>query len=66
MGSLQPGAALPTALLSIYELQPKYVIAVGIMFGVDMKEQKIGQILFSRQIQSYELQRVSTDDSSKT
>lgn len=65
MGSSQPGAALPTALLSIYELQPKYIIAVEIMFGVDVEKQKIGQLLFSRQIQSYELQRISADASSK-
>lgn len=65
MGSVQPGAALATTLQSISELNPKYIIAVGIMFGVDSVKQEIGQILFSKQIQNYELQRVSTNKITK-
>jgi nucleoside phosphorylase len=45
---------------SIEALQPAAVVMVGIAFGVDSKKQKIGDILVSRQLTSYELQRVGT------
>ncbi|WP_166679911.1 5'-methylthioadenosine/S-adenosylhomocysteine nucleosidase family protein [Kribbella pratensis] len=44
---------------AIDDLRPAYVIGVGVAFG--MKEsQPIGQVLISRQLADYELQRVGT------
>lgn len=62
MGSSSPGAALATTMQAINDLQPKYIIAVGILFGVDRDKQKIGQIFYSRQLQSYNLMRMGTDE----
>jgi nucleoside phosphorylase len=61
MGSGAPGASLPTASDAIDELKPSSVVMVGIAFGVDSAKQKIGDILVSRQLRPYELQRVGTD-----
>jgi len=66
MGSLQPGAALATTLKAMHELQPKYIIAVGIMFGVSSEKQEIGQILYSKQIQLYEVQKIATEENASS
>ena len=61
MGSTQPGGATTTTLRAITDLAPRYVIAVGVMFGIDRSKQKNGQIMYSRQLQNYELQRIGTE-----
>src|SRR5262249_455936 len=38
------------------------VVLVGIAFGVEPDKQKIGEILVSRQLKPYELQRVGTNE----
>lgn len=48
---------------SIQAVQPKGILMVGIAFGVDRAKQPIGTILVSKQIHSYELQRISKDAS---
>jgi nucleoside phosphorylase len=58
MGSVSPGASLPTVSDAIDEKKPRYVLLVGIAFGVDPDRQHIGRVLVSRQLQGYELQRV--------
>ena len=60
MGTSGPGAALLTVYDGINALSPTAVIMVGIAFGVDHGRQKIGDILVSQKIQSYEPQRVGT------
>ncbi len=52
--------ALRRGILSV---SPFAVLMVGIAFGVDPKEQPIGTILVSKQIQTYELQRINRDAS---
>lgn len=60
MGSGSPGASHATLADAIDDLKPKVVILAGIAFGIDEKTQAIGQILVSRQLQSYELARVGS------
>jgi nucleoside phosphorylase len=60
MGSVSPGAAFGTVAGACDELEPSAVITMGIAFGVDPKKQGIGDILVSRQLHPYELQRVGT------
>lgn len=57
MGSGSPGASQQTVDKGIRALNPGAVIAVGIAFGVNEKKQAIGDVLVSRQLHLYELQR---------
>lgn len=61
MGSHSLGAAMQAVDKAIRALKPTMVIAVGIAFGVDNTKQRIGDILVSRQLLLYELQRVGAD-----
>lgn len=65
MGSVGPGGSLTTISDALDDIKPIGVIMVGIAFGVDEKRQKIGEIIVSRQLQSYELARVGTNDSGR-
>jgi nucleoside phosphorylase len=58
MGSGGPGGSQATATDAIRDLKPSAVVMVGIAFGMDKRSQAIGDILLSRQLQPYELQRV--------
>jgi nucleoside phosphorylase len=60
----QSGSIL-TIQEGIASLEPSAVILVGIAFGVNEKKQHIGDILVSRQIMDYDLQRIGTDDDGK-
>ena len=60
----QSGAIL-TIQEGIAALYPSAVIMVGIAFGMNEKKQHIGDILISRQIMDYDLQRIGTDTDSK-
>lgn len=62
MGSLSPGAALVTILRAIEDISPKAIILVGTAFGLKPKYQKIGDILVSCHIRSYEQQKVYDGD----
>jgi nucleoside phosphorylase len=62
MGAGGIGGAQETIQRSIQALGASSVIMVGIAFGVDEDNQKIGQILVSKQLQLYDLQRVSKND----
>jgi nucleoside phosphorylase len=64
MGSGEPGGAAMTTLQAMHDLEPRHIIAVGIMFGIDPDTQKIGHILYSKQLQSYELMKMGTDKDS--
>ena len=61
MGSGGVGAMQQTVDKAIRALDPGAVIAVGIAFGVDESKQAIGDILLSKQLRLYELQRVGKD-----
>lgn len=58
MGSLSPGAALVTILKAIEVIAPVAIIMVGTAFGLKPEKQKLGDILVSCQIRSYEQQKL--------
>ena len=62
MGSGGIGAMQQTVDKAIRALDPGVVIAVGIAFGVDENKQAIGDILLSKQLRPYELQRIGKDE----
>ena len=61
MGSSGPGAMQQAVDKAIRALDPGAVIAIGIAFGVNEKNQSLGDILLSKQIQLYDLQRAGTE-----
>jgi nucleoside phosphorylase len=65
MGSTQPGATTTTTLQAMREVCPRYLIVVGIAFGVDPDKQPIGQILYSEKLQDYNLFKIGTDKDTK-
>ncbi|AMV40496.1 hypothetical protein [Planctomyces sp. SH-PL62] len=62
MGSGGRGGSQRSVDMAIDTINPEVVIAVGIAFGVDEKKQKIGDILISSQLWTYELRRVGTEE----
>jgi nucleoside phosphorylase len=61
MGSGGLGASLQTVQKGIAALSPSAVIMVGIAFGINSERRAIGDILVSKQMLLYELQRVGTN-----
>ncbi len=61
MGASGPSGSLLTVQEGIQALSPSAVIMVGVAFGMKPKKQQIGDILVSRQLLGYELQRVERD-----
>lgn len=61
-GTGGPGGSALTATESITALAPEAVIMPGIAFGVDPQTQRIGDVLLSTQILSYELRRMGTGE----
>ena len=61
IGSGGAGAMQQAVDKAIRALRPGAVIAVGIAFGVNEKDQTIGDILLSKQLRSYELQRAGPE-----
>jgi nucleoside phosphorylase len=59
-GTSTVGGSLSTIQVAIQELNPTWVIMVGIAFGIDPDKQPIGTILVSKQIQQYEIRRIGT------
>ena len=49
---------------AIRALRPGAVIAVGIAFGVSERDQSIGDLLLSKQLRLYDLQRAGAKSSS--
>jgi len=62
MGSAGLGASLLTIKKGIDDLSPSAVIMAGIAFGIDSRTQSIGDVLVSKQLMLYDLQRVGTED----
>lgn len=58
MGSGGRGGSQEAVRKGIEALKPSAVIMVGIAFGTDEKKQKIGDILVSKQLLLYELQKI--------
>jgi nucleoside phosphorylase len=60
MSSSTLGGSQQTVQKGIEALSPIAVIMVGIAFGMDSQKQRIGDILISKQLKPYELQKVGT------
>ncbi len=58
MGTSGPGSSLQAVSKGIAALHPAAVVMVGIAFGVNDAKQRLGDILVSRQLMLYDLQRV--------
>ena len=58
MGSEGPTGSTMTIQKAIQEVGPQVIIMVGIAFGIKQDEHKIGDILVSKQIVSYETQKI--------
>jgi nucleoside phosphorylase len=65
MGAGGPSGSLATVIEAIDNLSPSAVIMLGIAFGVDPGSQSLGDVLVSKQLVEYELQRVGTDSKGK-
>jgi WD40 repeat protein/nucleoside phosphorylase len=61
MGTVGPSGATLVVYDAIKALSPGAVIMVGIAFGLRSGEQQLGDILVSRQLVGYEVQRVAVD-----
>lgn len=61
MGSAKSGGSAISVFDSINHLNPDYIIMIGIAFGLDKKNQKLGDILVSRELQDYDSQKVNDD-----
>src|SRR5580765_6618375 len=61
MGAVGRDGSSLTASDAIRTWNPKAIIAVGIAFGIDAEKQRIGDVLVSRTVSSYEPQRVQDD-----
>lgn len=57
MGAAGLGSSHQAVSEAIADIDPQFVIAVGIAFGVNEKKQKIGDILVSKHLWLYELQK---------
>jgi len=64
-GSVVPGGSLQTIEDAIDETRPSAVILLGIAFGVNPHEQELAEILVSKQLQCYEIQRIGTGSHSE-
>lgn len=62
MGPGGTGGSLLTVYQAIADLAPTAIIMVGIAFGVNENEQRLGDILVSKQLLTYEDQRVGTSE----
>ncbi len=62
MGAGGSGGALLVVDEGIRVLLPSAVIMIGVAFGIDDENQKIGDILVSQQLLGYELQKIATDE----
>ncbi|MFN0200977.1 MAG: hypothetical protein ACKVTZ_05625 [Bacteroidia bacterium] len=61
MGSSTSMGSTLTVTNAINVLQPKFVLMVGIAFGIDDEKQNIGDVLVSDKLIPYEMQRVSAN-----
>lgn len=58
MGSTSSAGAIITINNAITHIKPKFVLMIGIAFGIDQEKQNIGDVLVSKKIIPYEIQRI--------
>lgn len=59
-GSMLVGGSFSTITKAISSLKPNYIIMVGVAYGLDQRKQKVGDILVSKKIASYEPGKIFT------
>lgn len=64
-GSVKEGASILTTQEAMREVEPKACVMIGIAYGADKEEQKIGDVLISKCVQPVDSIRVSTDADGK-
>lgn len=62
MGSISRDSSIMTVSAAINTMSPKFVLMVGIAFGIDPKSQKIGDVLISECVIPYNPSRVGADE----
>lgn len=62
MGSISRDSSIMTVSTAIKILKPKFVLMIGIAFGVDDKKQNIGDVLISEAILPYNFKRVGKEE----
>lgn len=65
MGIGRPDGALLTTYDGLADINPQLILMLGIAFGVNDKEQKIGDVLISEKVFPYELVKVGTQDNAQ-
>lgn len=58
MGSIGRSSAIMTISNAIRTLSPKFVIMIGVAFGIDEKKQNVGDVLIAESILPYDNKRV--------
>jgi nucleoside phosphorylase len=61
MGSVGFASSIVTIKDAINEIKPKITIMIGIAFGVDEKEQEIGDVLIAESIVPYDFKKITPD-----
>jgi nucleoside phosphorylase len=61
----RPGASQATIRDALDNVAPRSVLLVGIAFGIDSTNQKLGTVLVSQRLQAYELAKIATDENGK-
>jgi len=62
MGSMSRSASTLTTSEAIRDLKPRFVLMIGIAFGIDETKQKIGDVLVSEAIMPYNSKRVGENE----
>lgn len=62
MGSVGRNSAIMTVTSAISHIEPKFVLMIGIAFGVDDTKQNIGDVLVSECVIPYEVSRVGKNE----
>lgn len=63
MGSISRASSIMTVTVALNKLRSKVVIMIGIAFGVDETNQKIGDVFVAESVIPYNVKRVSKDTS---
>lgn len=61
MGAVGPASVMNTLALALEALQPAWVIMCGIAFGFNEKKYRLGDVVVSRQVWSYEPAKLAKD-----
>ena len=63
MGSIGATSSIITVSEAIRIIKPKATVMIGIAFGIDKKEQKVGDVLVATSIIPYDFKKITSDKS---